>query len=177
MDTKDRQILEVLQNDGRIAHTRLAEIVELSAPAVLARVRKLEEQGIIQGYQAVVDPEKVGNPIVSFVGVTLVHHQREPLERFAERIAQFPQVLEAYHLTGGTDYLLKVAVPSIQALEEFLVMELTTVPGVDKVHTSMVLSSIKTNGAVPVELDEMAVVARNGNGFGNGRKNGRYHGM
>ncbi|NDJ86232.1 MAG: Lrp/AsnC family transcriptional regulator [Chloroflexi bacterium] len=172
MDAKDRQILEVLQRDGRIAHTRLAEIVNLSAPAVLARVRKLEEQGIIKGYQAVVEPERVGNPIISYIGVTLVHHQREPLEQFSERIKQFPQILEAYHLTGGTDYLLKIAVPSIQALEEFLVHHLTTVPGVDKVHTSMVLSPIKTHGPVPIELQDMVPVGRaNGNGHGdNGRK-------
>lgn len=150
MDSKDRQILEVLQRDGRIAHTRLAEMVELSAPAVLARVRKLEEQGVIKAYQAVVDPSKVGNPIISYIGVSLVHHQREPLERIAMRLQEFPQVLEAYHLTGTTDYLLKVAVPSIQALEQFLMEELASIPGIDKVHTSMVLSPVKTNGTVPI---------------------------
>jgi DNA-binding Lrp family transcriptional regulator len=158
MDAKDQQILEVLQRDGRIAHTRLAEIVELSAPAVLARVRKLEEQGIIMGYQAIVDANKVGNPIISYIGVTLVHHQREPLGQVSERIQEFPQVLEAYHLTGSTDYLLKVAVPSIEALEHFLMEELTSIPGVDKVHTSLVLSPIKTNGNIPVSN----VIATNG---------------
>jgi Lrp/AsnC family transcriptional regulator, leucine-responsive regulatory protein len=165
MDQKDRQILEVLQSDGRIAHTRLAEIVDLSAPAVLARVRKLEEQGIIKGYQAVVDPDKVGNPVISFIGVTLVHHQREPLEQFAERIAELSEVLEAYHLTGGTDYLLKIAVQDIQAVEDFLVNKLAMIPGVDKVHTSMVLSPIKTNGVVPVAPE---LVAASRNGYRNG---------
>lgn len=166
MDQKDRQILEVLQNDGRIAHTRLAEIVDLSAPAVLARVRKLEEQGIIKGYQAVVDPDKVGNPVISFIGVTLVHHQREPLEQFSERIGELPEVLEAYHLTGGTDYLLKIAVQDIQAVEDFLVNKLAMIPGVDKVHTSMVLSPIKTNGVVPV-APELVGISRNGYRNGN----------
>ncbi len=162
MDQKDRQILEVLQSDGRIAHTRLAEIVDLSAPAVLARVRKLEEQGIIRGYQAVVDPDKVGNPVICFIGVTLVHHQREPLEQFSARIADFSEVLEAYHLTGGTDYLLKIAVPHIQAVENFLINKLANIPGVDKVHTSMVLSPVKTNGVVPVASDVVAGNGRNG---------------
>lgn len=170
MDNKDRQILEILQRDGRIAHTRLAEMVDLSAPAVLARVRKLEEQGIITGYQAIVEPEKVGNPIISYIGVTLIHHQRESLERFAARINQFPQVLEAYHLTGETDYLLKVAAPSIQALEKFLMLELTTIPGVDKVHTSMVLSPIKTNGEVPVML-----AINNAHSNGHRSRNGLSH--
>lgn len=162
MDNKDRQILEVLQSDGRIAHTRLAEIVDLSAPAVLARVRKLEEQGIIRGYQAVVDPDKVGNPVICFIGVTLVHHQREPLEQFAERIADFSEVLEAYHLTGGTDYLLKIAVSDIQAVENFLINKLASIPGVDKVHTSMVLSPIKTHGVVPVSAEVVVTNGRNG---------------
>ncbi len=169
MDSKDQQILEVLQNDGRIAHTRLAEMVGLSAPAVLARVRKLEDQGIIRGYQAVVEPDKVGKPIISFIGVTLIHHQSEPLEAFSARIRQFPQVLEAYHLTGGTDYLLKVAASSLQALEHFIMYHLTNVPGVDKVHTSMVLSTLKSNGSVPIDLEASEV-----EGASNGRRNGRY---
>jgi Lrp/AsnC family leucine-responsive transcriptional regulator len=168
MDSKDRQILQILQRDGRIAHTRLAELVDLSAPAVLARVRKLEDQGIIKSYQAIVEPEKVGNPIIAYIGVTLIHHQREPLERFSGRIRQFPQVLEAYHLTGETDYLLKVAAPSIQALEEFLMLELTTIPGVDKVHTSMVLSAIKTNGEVPIASPASGVSANGSRSRHNG---------
>jgi DNA-binding Lrp family transcriptional regulator len=155
MDKKDRQILEILQQDGRIAHTRLAEMVDLSAPAVLARVRKLEEQGVIQGYQAVVDPARVGQSIVCYVSVSLAHHQREPLKQVSARIRDFPQVLEAYHLTGSTDYLIKVAVPNIRALESFLMEQLTTIPGVDKVQTSIVLSDIKTHGVVPVELEEV----------------------
>lgn len=172
MDTKDRQILEILQEDGRIAHTRLAEIVDLSAPAVLARVRKLEERGIIRGYQAIVEPETVGNPIISYVSVSLAHHRREPLEQFSARIRQLPQILEAYHLTGETDYLLKIAVPSIPALEKFLTGQISTIPGVDKVRTSMVLSSIKTNGVVPIELDHSTNGSRNGALVGS---NG-YHG-
>lgn len=171
MDAKDRQILEVLQRDGRIAHTKLAEIVELSAPAVLARVRKLEEQGVIKGYQALVDPSKVGHPIIAYIGVSIIHHQREPLERVSVRIQEFSQVLEAYHLTGSTDYLLKVAVPSIQALEHFLMVELASISGVDKVHTSMVLSPIKTNGTVPVSSEPVAELHRNSNGNGNGKYN------
>ncbi len=167
MDYKDRQILEVLQRDGRIAHTKLAEIVDLSAPAVLARVRKLEDQGIITGYQALVEPGKVGNPIVSYVEVTLVHHQREPLAQFTRRVQEFSEVLEAYHLTGETDYLLKVVVPSIQALEQFIMVKLTSVPGVDKVHTSMVLSTIKANGVVPVAAEKLVA---------NGHRNGKYNG-
>lgn len=154
MDEKNRQILEILQQDGRIAHTRLASIVDLSAPAVLARVRKLEEQGIIRGYQAVIDPAKVGHAVTSYVGVSIIHHQREPLEQIAERLRNLPQVLEAYHLTGEIDYMLKVTVPNIEALEHFLMEDLARIPGLDKVHTSVVLSTVKSNSVIPVITDE-----------------------
>ncbi|MCI0710295.1 MAG: Lrp/AsnC family transcriptional regulator [Chloroflexi bacterium] len=163
MDEKNRQILEILQQDGRIAHTRLASIVDLSAPAVLARVRKLEEQGIIKGYQAVVDPAKVGHAITCYVSVSVVHHQREPQKQIAERLLNLPQVLEAYHLTGDIDYMLKVTVPNIEALEQFLMEDLASIPGLDKVHTSVVLSTVKANGVIPVvDEDELENSSQNG---------------
>lgn len=164
MDDKNRQILEILQQDGRIAHTRLAGIVDLSAPAVLARVRKLEDQGIIKGYQAVVDPAKVGHAITSYVSVSVVHHQREPQKQIAERLLNLPQVLEAYHLTGDIDYMLKVTVPNIEALEQFLMEDLASIPGLDKVHTSVVLSTVKANGVIPV-VDEEDLENNNQNGY------------
>jgi Lrp/AsnC family leucine-responsive transcriptional regulator len=141
-------------------------MVDLSAPAVLARVRKLEEQGIILGYQAVIDPAKVGHGVTCYVGVSMIHHHREPHEQISERLRNFPQVLEAYHLTGDIDYLLKVSVPTIEALEHFLMQELTTIPGLEKVHTSVVLSAIKTNSPIPVITmpDEDKITSSNGNG-------------
>ena len=154
MDAKNKQILEILQQDGRIAHTRLASLVDLSPPAVLARVRKLEEQGIIKGYQAIIDSAKVGQGVTSYVGISLSHHHREPQEQIAERIRNLPQVLEAYRLTGEVDYLLKVTVPSIEALEHFLMEDLAVIAGLDKVHTSIILSTIKNNGSIPLAADE-----------------------
>jgi Lrp/AsnC family leucine-responsive transcriptional regulator len=153
MDDKNRQILEILQQNGRIAHTELAKMVNLSAPAVLARVRKLEDQGVITGYQAVVDPGKVGHAVTGYVGVSIIHHQRESREKIEERLRNLPQVLEAYHLTGEIDYLLKVTVPTIPALEQFLLEDLGSIPGIDRVHTSVVLSAAKTNGTIPVADD------------------------
>lgn len=163
MDEKNRRILKILQENGRIAHTQLASMVNLSPPAVLARVRKLEEKGVITGYQAVVDPTKMGHGVTSYVGVSLVHHQREPRDQIAERLRRLPQVLEAYHLTGEIDYLLKIAVPSIEALERFLMEDLSTIPGLDKIHTNVVLSTIKTNGVVPI-ADEIAPSPNQTNG-------------
>ncbi len=176
MDEKNKQILEILQTEGRIAHTKLAEIVDLSAPAVLARVRKLEKQGIITGYKAIVDPNKVGLGVTSYVGVSVIHHHREPHAQIGERLQNLPQVLEAYHLTGEIDYLLKVSVPTIEALEQFLMEDLANIPGLDKVHTSVVLSTVKTNGVINVDSDEDDIeYSMSSNGYvGNGHYGGHF---
>ncbi len=151
LDPTDRAILHELQQNARITNTELAQRVDLSAPGVQKRLRKLEENGVIRRYAAVVNPEAVGYDMLCFVQVTLQRHEPTAVEHFRQVIQEMPEVLECYHLTGEHDYLLKVVVRNRKHLETFLLDTLTPVPGMDKIRTSLVLNEIKATTAIPLE--------------------------
>ena len=151
LDELDRQILMELQGNARIANAELARRLNLSPPAVHARVRRLEEQGYIHGYVALLDRERLGFDMLCFIQISLQLHQIEQVNHFRTTIQQIPEVLECHHVTGEYDYLLKVAIRNRQDLERFVVHRLTPAPGVARIHTSLVLSEIKNETALPVE--------------------------
>ncbi len=178
MHPVDRQILEILQEQGRIPNVQLAERVGLSPPAVLERVRKLEEKGVITGYTALVDNRRVGMGTVSFVAVSLNLHQKDSIENFHVFVGECSSVRECYHIAGTDDYLLKVYTRDIDDYENFLLHSLTRIKGIDRVKTMFVLSTLKRETGVPIEATGCGEpsAGRNGNGNGekrNGRKNGK----
>lgn len=150
LDETDRQILLILQEDGRISNADLARRIGLSAPATYARVRRLEEQGLIRGYVALVDMEQAGYDLLCFVHVSLQMHQSQPVENFKQAIRSMPEVLECHHVTGDYDYLLKVALRNRKDLERFAIERLTPIPGVARIHTSLVLRVVKETTALPL---------------------------
>ncbi len=150
IDEIDRRILEILQIEGRLPNARIAERVGLSPPSVLERIRKLEEKGIILGYGARLDGSRLGLKTVVFVSVTLTFHHLEGIEQFRETILEIPEVLECYHLTGESDFLLKIVVPDIENYEEFLLHKLTCIDSVSRVRSSFVLSTLKRNTRLPM---------------------------
>ncbi|OQX82837.1 MAG: hypothetical protein B6D63_07110 [Candidatus Latescibacteria bacterium 4484_7] len=152
----DKKILEILQEKGRIPNVQLASEVGLSPSAVLERVRKLEERGIIQRYVAIVDNKKVGLGTVALVAVSLNLHQKDAIENFHTFIKKCRKVLECYHLAGVEDYILKVLSRDIYDYEDFLLNTLTKIVGVDKVKTMFVLSTLKKETAIPLEEVESA---------------------
>lgn len=168
----DRQIIDLLQQQGRITNVQLAEKVGLSPPAVLERVRKLEEKGVISGYVAMVDSAKVGLGTVSFVSVSLNLHQKDSMENFHDFVRNCKSVRECYHVAGEEDYLLKVFSKDIDDYEHFLIHSLTRIKGIDKVKTMFVLSTLKREISVPLELAGEPARATS-NGKKTVRKNGR----
>lgn len=152
----DRQILSVLQDRGRIPNVQLAAEVGLSPSAVLERVRKLEERGIIERYVALVDSRKVGLGTIAFVAVSLNLHRKNSIENFKEFVVACGDILECYHIAGTEDYLLKVYSRDIDDYEHFLLEKLTTVKGMDRVRTMFVLSTLKRETAVPLGVSEEA---------------------
>lgn len=150
LDEIDLALLQYLQEDARITNTELARRVDLSPPGLQRRVRKLEESGVIERYATVVNREAVGFDMLCFVQVTLQRHNPEGNKGFKDVVAAMPEVMECYHITGEYDYLLKVAVRNRKHLEAFLLDDLTPVPGMDKIRTSLVLRDIKTTNAVPL---------------------------
>ena len=150
IDDYDRAILEALQQEGRIANAELARRLNLSPPAIHARLRRLEETGLIARYAALLDREKLGFDLLCFINVSLQRHTREHVDVFRDRIRGLPNVLECHHVTGEYDYLLKVVVRNRKELEHLLMEELTPIPGVAHIHTSLVLNEIKAATALPL---------------------------
>lgn len=132
-----------LQKNGRISHVELSRIVNLSPPAIHTRIKRLEQQGYIDRYAALVNRELVGYEMLCFISVSLQVHQLDQVENFRRRVTEMPEVLECYHLTGEYDYLLKVAVYNQKSLQQFLMDKLTPIPGIGRIHTSLVLTEIK----------------------------------
>jgi DNA-binding Lrp family transcriptional regulator len=151
IDDIDRAILRELQADGRLTNLDLSRRIDLSPPATHARVRRLERTGLIRGYVAIVDRESAGFDLLCFVSVGMQVHQYQHIERFRARIREMPEVLECHHLTGEYDYLLKVALRNRRELERFAVEKLTPIPGVARIHTSLVLTEVKATTALPLD--------------------------
>jgi Lrp/AsnC family leucine-responsive transcriptional regulator len=140
LDQIDLKILSILQNDGRRRLADIADEVELSAPAVMERVKKLEASGVIRGYQALVDGKKVGKDITAFIGVS-VGSQRD-MAKFAAQMMGYRDVLECHHVTGDESFILKVKSANTGALEKLLA-EIRSVDGVTRTVTKVVLSTAK----------------------------------
>ena len=151
LDAVDRQLLRLLQDSGRTTNRELARQVDLSPPALQKRVQKLQDAGVIQRYTALIDREAVGLDLLCFVQVTLAHHEPESVQGFREQVGEIPEVLECHHLTGEFDYLMKVVVRNHKDLERFLFEKLTSISGVDKIRTSIVLRQIKESTVLPID--------------------------
>jgi Lrp/AsnC family leucine-responsive transcriptional regulator len=150
LDELDLAILRELQADGRISNVELAQRINLSPPATHTRLKRLQEQGTIRQYVALVDQEQMGFDMTCFVNISLALHQVEELEGFRAIINEMPQVLACYHVTGEFDYLLKVVVRNRKDLQRFVVQELTPIHGVARIYTSLVLDEVKSTTALPI---------------------------
>jgi Lrp/AsnC family leucine-responsive transcriptional regulator len=140
LDPTDLKILYILQNNGRTRLADIADRVELSAPAVMERVKKLEAGGVIKGYQAVVDGKKVGKDITVFISVSIGNQQ--DIDKFANQMLQHRDVLECHHVTGDESFILKVKSANTGSLEKLL-GEIRSVEGVNRTVTKVVLSTAK----------------------------------
>jgi DNA-binding Lrp family transcriptional regulator len=150
LDSTDRRILGVLQDNARISNADLAREVALSPSPCLRRVRELEEQGVIKRYAALLEPQAVGLPVSVFVNVTLERQIESALEIFEEAIAKRPEVMECYLMTGDADYLLRVVVSDLGAYERFIVDYLTKVPGIASIKSSFALKQVQYRTALPL---------------------------
>jgi Lrp/AsnC family leucine-responsive transcriptional regulator len=150
LDAADRRILRVLQRDGRIAVTALAEEVGLSPTPCLRRIRRLEEAGVIARYAALVDPKRVGLPVQAFIQVALTSHAEEVANAFHKAIAAREEVLAAWAMSGEMDYMLHVVAADFDAYADFALKALLRMPGVKETRSSFVLTALKPPGAVPV---------------------------
>ena len=150
MDATDVRILDALQREGRLTNMELAARVGLSVSPCLRRVKRLERDGVIQRYVAVVDQAKVGIPVSVFVSVKLERQREDVMARFEQAIAGSPEVIECYLMTGSRDYLLRVVTSDLAAYERFLKETITRIDGVASIESSFALNQVKFANALPI---------------------------
>lgn len=143
LDEIDRKILRVLAQDGRVSNQKLADTVHLSPTPCWNRVKALEEAGFISGYAAILDQHALGLPDVVIIEVTLDRHDDDIFRRFGEALAELPEVMEAYLITGEYDYLVKVAVSGTEGYERFLRQKLYKLPGIRHSRSTFALRCLK----------------------------------
>ena len=151
LDDIDRRLLAELQSEGRITNVELAHRVGLTAPPCLRRVRALEEEGVIRGYHANLNPSKLGFAITVFAMVSLRSQAEEDLRDFEEHIKALPEVRECHMLNGEIDFILKIVSRDLQSFQEFLTSKLTPAPNVASVKTSLTIRTAKQQPGVPLE--------------------------
>lgn len=151
LDRYDRQILALLQEDGRISNQDLAERIGLSPSPCLRRVRALEEAGVLTGYRALVEPKALGYSLMALIYISMDQHTPERFESFDLSIRDIPEVLECLLITGqDADYQLKVVVKDMDAYQELLLNRITRIKGVTGVHSSFILRRVVDKTALPV---------------------------
>ena len=154
LDTVDLRILAELQQDGSLTNVELARRVHLSPSPCLMRVKALETNGVIDRYVALANPKALGLGLNVFINISLKEQSRKALAEFERRIAEHDEVMECYLMTGDSDYLIRVAVADIGALEQFILNQLTPIPGIEKIRSSFALKQVRYKTALPLPTGE-----------------------
>jgi Lrp/AsnC family transcriptional regulator, leucine-responsive regulatory protein len=151
MDSLDKNILDLLQHNGKISNQELADKIALSPSPCSRRVKQLEDEGYIRQYVALLDPIKIGLQLTIMVSIALVNHDQKIMKNFEKTVAALPEVVHCYLITGqSADYLMKVIVANLSEYQSFLLEKLTVIDGVSQVHSSFVLQSIVDKTSLPL---------------------------
>ncbi|RZJ72999.1 Lrp/AsnC family transcriptional regulator [Flavobacterium sp.] len=150
LDTTDQKLLSLLQHDSTQTTKALSIKLNLSATAVYERVRKLEREGVISKYVALLDRKKIGKNFVVFCHVKLLQHSREFLTRFEHEVVKLDEVLECFHISGDYDYILKVCVADMEEYRQFMVSKLTTLQHIGSTQSSFMIAEVKNTTAFAI---------------------------
>ncbi len=150
-DSVDKEIINILQGNSAISNLDLSKKIGLSPSACLSRTKRLEELGVIKQYATIVDSKKVGLEIMAFTFVNLSPHNRKTGNAFLAKVKETPQILECYNITGNWDYLLKIVAHDIASYRDFVIDSLLAFPGINKIESTIVLSTNKQSFQLPVE--------------------------
>ena len=148
LDATDKKLINLLQKDSKQTNKNLARQLDLSVTAVYERVRKLERSGVITGYQATIDSNKVDKGFVVFCHIKLVQHSKEYLTAFEKAVITLDEVLECHHVSGDYDYILKIVLEDMQEYREFMVTKLTTLKHIGSTHSVFRISEVKYTTAI-----------------------------
>ena len=150
LDLIDYRIIDALQRDGGLSNIELARQVHLSPSPCLARVKALKAAGVIERYVALTSAAALGLGLNVFISISLKSQSKAALAEFERRIAEHDEVMECYLMSGDSDYLIRVAIADIAALEQFIVEQLTPIPGIDKIRSSFALKQVRYKTALPL---------------------------
>lgn len=143
MDAIDKKILMQLQQNAKQNTKEIADKVGLSVSPTYERIKKLEQQGYILRYRAILDGDKVGKPIKVYCQISLSNHARELIDNFKMTIQDFPEIVACHHVSGNYDFLLRIAVKDMNAYQRFLIDKLSIIQGISGVQSTFVLEEIK----------------------------------
>jgi Lrp/AsnC family leucine-responsive transcriptional regulator len=150
IDRMDRKILETLQAEGRLSNVELADRVALSPSPCLRRVKRLEDDGVIAGYRAVLDRGAVGLGLTVFLEIKVGKHSRDNAAMLQKALADMPEIVSCHIVSGTADFLAEVVVPDLAAYERFLLDRLLTVPTIEDVRSNFAIRMIKTAAPLPL---------------------------
>ncbi len=155
MDNLDYRILTALQGNGRIKKAVLARELNVPTSTLVERIRRLEKNHIIRGFQAMIDPQKLGLAVQGFISVSLDHHQKDHIRNIEHDIQKIPYIRACYHVAGRFDYLLHVAVKDVNHLGELVKNKIASIPGIGKVETFLVFTEIKADRGWPIVFEPL----------------------
>jgi|1048.fasta_scaffold15978_2 DNA-binding Lrp family transcriptional regulator len=150
LDELDRKLLELVQTDAKMTIKELAEQLHLSTTPVFERVKRLEKEGYIDRYVAVLNRKKVGLGLLVMCDVSLKEHNRDYIQQFESAVKQLKEVMECYHIAGAFDYLLKVVVTDMDAYQQFVKEKLATLDNIGRVQSYFVMTEVKSSTRIQV---------------------------
>ena len=150
LDATDKNLLVLLQRDCKQTNKELSNKLNLSVTAIYERIKKLERQGVINKYVALIKKEKINKSFVAFCQIKLVQHTQDYVVKFEREVAKLNEVMECYHISGDYDYLLKVLVKDMEAFREFMVNRLTKISHIGSTHSTFMISEVKHTTAINI---------------------------
>ena len=151
MDKIDKQILSILQTNGKITNAQLSKEVGLSPAPTLERVKKLETAGIIRSYHASVDPAMLGLGVSTFVQVGLTGHNKDVIRVFLDEIDRIDEIIECHHITGSGDFILKIVTHDIASYQKLMLEKVSAIEVVDTLQSMVILSTFKDSKRMPLD--------------------------
>ncbi|MEQ8581377.1 MAG: Lrp/AsnC family transcriptional regulator [Marinoscillum sp.] len=152
MDTTDFKILDLLQQDGRLTHKQIAAQLNLTITPIYERVKRLERDGYIRHYVAILDPDKLNKSLVAFTSISLKEHSKAYIKKFELEITKIAAVVECYHIAGQFDYLLKIVIEDMKAYQAVVIDQLASMENIANVNSSFVMTEVQKSTAIPLAI-------------------------
>jgi DNA-binding Lrp family transcriptional regulator len=145
LDETDKKLLMLLQKNAKLTTKQLAHHLGLTITPVFERIKRLEKQGVIDKYVAILNKEKIGRKLIAFCNVSIKEHSREYIHHFESQIIKFPEVMECYHIAGMYDYMLKITTENMDSYHDFIYNKLATIDNIGNVRSSFVMNELKSS--------------------------------